>query len=192
MLNAAKLMFVDVDRDDAQTNAGASLGKMIAGLFGRPKADPQASTQIMEKLGSVAQRHALSARVYETAAGFRIIITSAPFTAGSSDAEALLAEFGCDPLYVRLCRLQECFRARLTPKPWRCRMSNPPVTFPIETPADQERFDRWQADYAAKTAALATCRFVAAVGPANIVPEFDELIRYHDESTRASVDARLA
>jgi len=24
-----------------------------------------------------------------------------------------------DPEYVKLCRIQECYRARLTPKPWR-------------------------------------------------------------------------
>jgi hypothetical protein len=192
VLNAEKLMFVDVDNPDGQTTTGSSLGSIFTGLFGKPKADPQTATRVMETLGSVVQRHGLSARVYETAAGFRIIITSAPFTAGSSAAESLLAEFGSDPLYIRLCRLQECFRARLTPKPWRCGMGNPPASFPIETPVAQQRFDRWQESYAAKTAAFATCRFVAAVGPASVIPEFDELIRYHDESTRASTDLRLA
>jgi len=191
VLNADRLMFVDVDRPDGRT-AGASLGNMIAGWFGKPKGDPQAATRVMETLGSVVQRHGLSARVYETAAGFRVVITSAPFTAGSSDAEALLAEFGCDPLYVRLCRLQECFRARLTPKPWRCGMTNPPASFPIETPADQQRFDHWQDAYTAKTTAFATCRFVAGIGPGSVLPEFDELIHYHDGSTRASTDLRLA
>jgi hypothetical protein len=192
VLNADRLMFVDVDRKGASPNVGAALGKMVSSLFGKPKVEPPASNPILEAMNEVAQRHDLSARVYETAAGYRLLITSAPFEATSSEAEALLTEFDSDPLYVRLCRSQECFRARLTPKPWRCAMPNPPVEFPFETPEDQERSRRWEADYNAKTTSFATCRYVATVGTGSGSPDFDELIQYHDQETKAAADLRLA
>ncbi|MDN3452042.1 MULTISPECIES: hypothetical protein [unclassified Psychrobacter] len=60
-----------------------------------------------------------SFRLYETPAGFRIIATHD--TISSSDA--LVADwfeyFHADTNYVRLCQAQQCFRARLTAKPWR-------------------------------------------------------------------------
>lgn len=192
VLNADRLMFVDVDRKDAQPGVGATLGKMVSSLFGKPKVGPPASNAILEAMHEVAQRHDLSARVYETAAGYRLLVTSVPFEATSSETEALLTEFDSDPLYVRLCRSQECFRARLTPKPWRCAMPNPPVEFPFETPEDLDRSRRWEADYNAKTTTLATCRYVATVGSGSASSDFDELIQYHDQETKAATDLRLA
>jgi hypothetical protein len=172
VLNANHLMFVDVDKSDSQTNA--------------------TSDGIMNTIASVVTKHGLSARVYETKAGYRVLITSTTFTAGSPEAESLLTEFGSDPLYIRLCKLQECFRARLTPKPWRCRMTDPPVNFPFETSNAQERFNRWQADYNAKTAPFATCSFLLAIGPGTVSLGFDELIKYHDEMTKAANALPLA
>ena len=161
VLNANRLMFVDVDRK--QPAPGATLGKVFSSLFGKTPA-PAASDPVLDAMNRVVQRHGLSARVYETAGGYRLLITSAPFQPGSSDSEALLTEFDADPLFTRLCRMQESFRARLTPKPWRCNFPNPPVEFPFETAADQERQRRWEADYNSKTAAYATCRFLNTFG----------------------------
>ncbi len=192
VLNADQLMFVDVDRPQ-DPRPRASLGTMVSSLFGKPKAEPpSASDGIVEKIGVVIQRNGLTARVYETKAGYRVLITSRSFTAGSPEAEALLEEFGSDPLYIRLCRLQECFRARLTPKPWRCSMTDPPVSFPFETPTAQQRFDRWQAGYDARRASFATCSFIAAVGSAAVALGFEPLIQYHDSETKATSALRLA
>jgi len=193
VLNTDQLMFVDVDRPEVQGGAPA-IGGLFSGLFGKPKvqAQPVDDSATLNAMNDVVQRHDLSARVYETAAGHRLLITNAPFKAGSPDAESLLAEFGSDPLYVRLCRAQDSFRARLTPKPWRCRMSNPTVEFPFETPQSQERYDRWVAAYDAKIASFATCRFVTALGAESIAPGFDDLIQYHDAQTKAASGLKLA
>jgi hypothetical protein len=192
VLNADRLMFVDVDRKDAQPKVGATLGKMVSSLFGKPKVGPPASNAILEAMNEVAQHHSLAARVYETAAGYRLLVTSASFEATSPETEALLSEFDSDPLYVRLCRTQECFRARLTPKPWRCSMPNPPVKFPFEGPEDLDRSRRWEGDYNAKIASFATCRFVATIGSGSASSDFDELVQYHDQETKAVSDLRLA
>jgi len=192
VLNTDQLMFVDVDRpQDPKT--GPTLGKMMSSLFSKPKAEPSPPPDgMMEKIGAVIQRNRLSARVYETKAGYRVLITSAPFIAGSPEAEVLLEEFGSDPLYIRLCRLQECFRARLTPKPWRCNMTEPPVAFPFEAPTAQQRFDRWLAGYDERRESFATCSFIGAVGNGAVASSFAQLIEYHDEETKAASALRLA
>ena len=53
---------------------------------------------------------------------------------------------GADPAFLHLCRIQGSFRARLTPKPWRCGQANPPGSFPRE-PEAQAAFAEWLAQY---------------------------------------------
>ena len=127
----------------------------------------------------------LSLRPYKTAGGYRAIVRNSQQVAGSDEAQSPLREFGADPLYVHLCKQQESFRARLTPKPWRMKMWEPPVTYPFQTPAEQQRFDGWQADYASACARFATCRFIRRVGAGDTAPGFEELIDPHDEETEA-------
>ncbi|HEV8675259.1 MAG TPA: hypothetical protein VGX21_14515 [Methylomirabilota bacterium] len=112
--------------------------------------------------------------------------------AGDVGREAVLERFGADPLYVRLCRLQQSFRARLTPKPWRCGLAAPPATFPFDTPRAESRFRAWEASYASTAARYATCRYLATVGGDRMAPGLEDLVRYHDQETRATSDLPLA
>ncbi len=96
----------------------------------------------------------------------------------------MLQQYDADPLYVRLCRLQQSFRARLTPKPWQCGLRVPPASFPFDTPQQESRFRAWDADYAATAARYATCRYLTTFG-GRIAPAFEELIRFHDQETKA-------
>jgi hypothetical protein len=191
VLNTDCLMFVDVD-GRGNHPASATFGEMISSLFGKRSAPSPTPTPVPDTMNYVAQRHSLSVRIYETAAGYRLLITNAPFKPGSAEAEALLTDFGSDPLYIRLCRLQESFRARLTPKPWRCHLRSLPVRFPFETPAEQDRYRHWEAEYDSKTASFATCRYVTSLGQGTVEPEFTELIQYHDSVTKSASGVRLA
>ena len=94
-------------------------------------------------------------------------------------------------MYVRLCRMQESFRARLTPKPWRCGFYKPFVLFPFETPAQEADFRQWESKYNDKAAQYSTCRFLIAFG-ASAAPEFASLVAYHDQETKASSGLPLA
>jgi hypothetical protein len=62
-------------------------------------------------------------RVYLTAKGLRVVCTSAllPWEKHDWLATRLMKYLGADPDYIRLCGEQKCYRARLTPKPWRTR-----------------------------------------------------------------------
>jgi len=95
-------------------------------------------------------------------------------------------------MYVRLCSLQNSFRARLTPKPWRCNFAPPPVQFPFETPQAERAFRQWEQEYNRQAAGFATCQFVAAFGHRGDDPAFYDLLVYHDQQTRAGVYMPLA
>lgn len=187
VLNTDHMMFVDVDRKITPHRKGG----LLSSLFGKSKTEP-VNDPLIDAMRAVTDRHKLAARLYETAAGYRLIVTSVPFQAGSTEAETLLAEFHSDPLYVRLCRMQESFRARLTPKPWRCDFHAPPVEFPFETADDQNRFDNWEREYNAKGASFATCRFISDLGSGSVNPGFRELIDYHDHESKALALGKLA
>ncbi len=187
VLNTDHMMFVDVDRK----TASPAKGGLLSSLFGKSKTEP-VNDPLIDAMRAVTDRHKLAARLYETAAGYRLIVTSVPLRAGSTEAEILLAEFHSDPLYIRLCRTQESFRARLTPKPWRCQFHAPPVEFPFETGDDRSRFENWEREYNAKSAAFATCRFISDLGSGGVHPDFGDLIDYHDHESKAFAPHKLA
>lgn len=58
-------------------------------------------------------------RLYQTPAGFRIIVMHDTFLPSDNAVTALFQHLHADSNYVRLCQAQYCFRARLTAKPWR-------------------------------------------------------------------------
>jgi len=189
VLNTDRLMFVDIDRKAAPA---PSSGGFFSSLFGKPKPAPAQADPAIDAIAAVAARHDFSGRLYETSAGYRLMITNATIKAGTDEAEAVLAEFKTDPLYMRLCRMQESYRARLTPKPYRIDYPNPPGEFPFETPKDQARHDQWVAGYDAKSRLFATCRLVQEIGSAHAQPEFAQLIHYHDQETKATSGLPLA
>jgi len=193
VMNADWMMFVDIDPEEPAPAPHADLKSLFSGLFGKPAASPvQVVDPVLDAIRKVAERHRLSARVYRTAAGYRVLITDRRFHAKTAEAEALLKEFAADTLYVRLCRLQECFRARLSPKPWRLGMRQPPVEFPFETSADQARYRDWEREYELQAAGHATCAYKASFGAGSVLPEFEALIRFHDEKTKATSGLPLA
>ena len=119
VLNAAYMLFVDVDLPPP------TLRDRLARLVGRTGIEP-APARLRERLESIGG----SFRLYRTAAGLRVIATDRIFTPGSPNAERLMRELGADPAFVQLCRAQKTFRARLTPKPWRCGLQAPSSDFP--------------------------------------------------------------
>lgn len=185
VLNAARVLFADVDVPPA------TLGQRLASLVGskRPRPDETILARVREVL---QQDSGGSYRIYRTAAGFRILATSPLFTPSASSTAQLMERLGADPAFIQLCKVQESFRARLTPKPWRCGIRNPPGTHPRETPQMQADFAGWLADYERAAAAKATCRFVESIGWGRIAEEASAIVRLHDEYTRAASDLPLA
>jgi hypothetical protein len=209
VLNTRDMMFVDIDREETATPVPAAetvqavadlLTSGLRSLFGKsapppmppsPPPPPAPASDVPPEIAAVIERHHLSTRLYKTAAGYRVIVTDARYTPDDPRAQALLQQFGSDPLYVRLCSMQQSFRARLTPKPWRCDLGMPPVTFPFETPQAEAQYAEWVRKYTAATRMYATCRFLDSTGD-KIESDFEELVAFHDQETKAKTSMPLA
>ena len=156
-----------------------------------PPADPQSSA--LGRLRQwVASHPEWRVRVYRTHSGLRYLVTHAPFAPTDPDAQAAMAALGADPQYVTLCAVQKSFRARLTPKPWRIGMDNPPVTFPYESPMEEGAMRQWEAAYDRASQGRATAQFVEELGGGSEHPDITPLRALHDEQTRATSGLPLA
>jgi hypothetical protein len=113
-----------------------------------------------------------------------VLATNTYLDPASDETTAFLNGFGADPAFVTLCRLQASFRARLTPKPWRCGCPVPPGQHPRDAAAQSE-FGAWLSKYDAASRAHATCGFVEAIGSAPPDADTRAIVDEHDRVTRA-------
>ncbi|MBD2845326.1 hypothetical protein IDH44_09000 [Paenibacillus sp. IB182496] len=195
VLNTAQAMFVDVDLEAFEPDYTWSqrLKRLWDRQSVREARAEQAEAAAMERLEAwLLTRHAWGVRVYRTRAGLRYLVTHAPFEPDGREADEMMADLNSDPKYRHLCRVQQCFRARLTPKPWRCGSSRPPTAFPFESEAEQAHLRDWVRAYDADRAGWAACRFLGHRGHAFVSDELDPIVRLHDQETRALEDLPLA
>jgi len=186
VLNAASAMFIDVDFP-----AHSKVGSLFRGLMGKKTSDPQESA--LAGLRDWAKRHGgLGMRIYRTCAGLRALVTSRTFDPTDSSTIDLLRDAASDPLYIRLCQNQQCFRARLTPKPWRCNFPKPPSRYPWQMAAQESAFRVWQSKYEQKIQAYCACRFIEHVGGAGIDVDIQPVLALHDQISGVSADRPLA
>lgn len=189
VLNAVNAMFIDIDFTDKGTSGSTGGGFS----WGIGKRAPSQEDQRVERITSWASRHPdVGLRVYRTAAGLRCLITNQTFDPTRSDALDILRAFESDPLYVRLCQAQECFRARLTPKPWRCNMAVPPSRYPWDNSDVEIQYRLWERRYEQAGRSYAVCRLVKQLGPQEIHPDVAPILALHDQLTGVTADQPLA
>jgi hypothetical protein len=126
-------------------------------------------------------------RIYETFQGARVIVLGRDFDAKSAETQGMLREFNADALYALLCAKQNCFRARLTPKPARMKMKGIVVKYPRET--EDAKFTQWLKEYEYQSRNFSVCKFIEQAG-AGYSPT--DTVRLHDELTGANVNLPLA
>ena len=192
VLNTANVAFADIDYPAQQYSSGQPQGCLAAilGLFTgsffessqlseEDRADQDAV--IVDRVREMVSRlEGLGVRLYRTSNGFRVLVTSQTWDPVSSETTRLLEDFGSDPMYVTLCRSQQCFRARLTPKPYRCEIENPPGRFPWPDDAAEQAFRLWEQKYQQETEGYSTCMFIGAFGASDLDPEAELVVRLHD------------
>lgn len=161
IINASSAFFADVDTrptDDAPD---------------QPEADARAAANLR---AVVEQDPQLAFRAYRTRNGWRYLCTSRPFDPAADETRQLLEALGADQRYILLCRAQRCFRARLTPKPWRIgeRFYQSRPTEPVT----RKRLER----YLRKSATYASAAFTADFGVPTVPPPALRLVvDYHDQ-----------
>ncbi len=105
-------------------------------------------------------------RVYETHSGIRLILGIQMADPGSPESRKLLRSFHADRLYVDLCARQNCYRARLTPKPYRIKMKSMRLRYPYEE-KDREPIDAWVKEYTARSQGFSIVPAGAGAGAAD-------------------------
>ncbi len=176
VLNTTELCFVDVD------DFPPTLGERIRTWFGgNMRTDEQRLLAALEDLRCC---YGADSRLYRTAEGWRVIVACEGLAPTSAKMADIFAFLHADPLYSALCAWQQCWRARLTPKPGRlgARLGRYPRRQSSETPAEGEA--AWLAAYEAASEGYAVCRLVESFGK----PLTHPLVAWHDERTRARED----
>lgn len=127
-------------------------------------------------------------RLYTTPNGLRLLATHRPFSADEPEVLQFFSAVGTDPVYVRMCLNQRCFRARLTAKPWRigiaAHLRPRPGVWPVD-PARLPLREQWVAEYESKAAEFAACRFVESLGSGKVHRDLRPVIELHDRESRA-------
>lgn len=127
-------------------------------------------------------------RCYRTPAGLRLLATHRPFETTDPQVADFFRAVGADPVYVRMCLNQRCFRARLTAKPWRTGVGDHlkprPGVWPVR-PEALARRQAWVTRYEQAAAGFAACRFDGERGSGHTDPALRAVIALHDRESQA-------
>ena len=105
-----------------------------------------------------------------------------------------MSAIGSDKLYMRMCRNQNCFRARVSPKPWRIGVDHikpRPGVWPIRKERLPDRH-RWVENYTRKSAGFAACRFVKTLGTGRNDRKCEQVRTVHDRLCKADSASPIA
>jgi hypothetical protein len=150
-LNTPNVLFADVDLHEGFFRG---LVRRTLGALLRPVAPGLAEDAEARARGRIARFVTVhpewSLRVYRTPAGFRLLAMHRTFAPSEPAVGAFFDAIGTDRIYARMCVRQQCFRARVSPKPWRIGIGDhiKPRTavWPVP-PAQIPTRERWIRDY---------------------------------------------
>lgn len=193
ILNTDRILIADVD--DPARQARRREGGLLSRLFRRGRPEPQAQEEDDPVLSRIEQfareRTHLGVHVYQTAAGFRVLITGVHTPPDSEYATEILAALASDPLYARLCAVHRNYRARLTPKPWRSGMRSLALQWPWADAQVEQEAAKWVDRYEQRTADYAVCRLIRR-GDTAPSPAEAQVLQVHDEYVLGPADRPLA
>ncbi|HET9913271.1 MAG TPA: hypothetical protein VFQ13_15350 [Anaerolineales bacterium] len=179
VLNTENMMILDIDKP--KTSFGDLFRKKDA------QSDKTRIFDTVRKLAITPKYKEYGFRLYETYQGARVIVLGREFDPRDRETKKMMDEFNCDPLYTFLCIKQGCYRARLTPKPYRMKMRGYKVKFPRE--GDDGEFQQWLSQYESNSRGFCVCRFVEQVGM-NTPP--NDVVCLHDDLTGVNFRQPLA
>ena len=133
-------------------------------------------------------------RLYRTPRGFRVLVMHRKFDPGEPEVQECFRALGTDPVYVRMCQRQRCFRARVSPKPWRIGVPAHIRPRPGVWPIKAERMPvrrAWIENYERAANGYASCHFVVALGSRRVDPEAQAVQGLHDQMCRADTTLPL-
>lgn len=182
VLNSPDVAFMDVDFPPPRARGVLEGLKFAFSAAARAAREEELKEQTLRDLEAwAASADGRPVRMYRTPAGVRLLFTQTRFDPTGDEIRALMNRLNCDPLYAVLTRRQACFRARLSPKPWRLGLPNPPFEFPRETPEHQDAFQTWLSRYDQASASRAACMLWKQTGPDAADPRIRAVVELHDQ-----------
>lgn len=193
VLNCSNVLFVDVDFPKAKPEG---IIESLAWVFCSEKRTNKQQLLIQQTIRQIeewAQNHPLhSFRLYRTREGLRLLFTDKLYDPKSTETANLFQELHADPLYAKLTQKHECFRARLTAKPWRCNCPKPPSTFPWDNPEIEKKFRQWEAMYTKCDADYKVCELIREFGSPASLSTITTILQVHDRASRIINNTPLA
>lgn len=138
--------------------------------------------------------------LYRTPAGYRLLVLHQKFNPADDSVWAELKTLNIDPMYQRMCQLQKCFRARVSPKPWRMGIAQKINGYSrrawnVQQAQDPARI-QWITDYNNQAQHYASCHLIKQFGENKDHFSFDTTIQHvlqqHDQLSKAQTDLPLA
>jgi hypothetical protein len=134
-------------------------------------------------------------RLYRTPAGLRLLAMHRLFDPREAEVAMAFEALGVDPTYARMCFNQNCFRARVSPKPWRLgmqRLRSPYSAAWRPEHAELPARRAWIADYDRASERHASCRYLETLGTGRVDPVAEGVQQLHDVMCQAERDLPLA
>lgn len=125
-------------------------------------------------------------RIYETTKGIRVI-GKKYIDPSRKGYVKLMRKLNVDWIYIQLSKKQNCYRARLTPKPYRMKTKTIKIRSPLD--CQSEDYLSWEATYLQKAKDYSVVRLVKSLG--NDFSK-DEIINIHDFVCNMNAGAKLA
>ncbi|MBP7050386.1 MAG: hypothetical protein KBE65_05165 [Phycisphaerae bacterium] len=193
VLNAASVLFADVDYPRVRaTGPWDAVLLVFSGARRRRRAAALQEATLAAVREWSQENPSQAFRIYRTRAGLRLLFVDKLYEPKSEETGRILLELGSDPLYRTLTLKQECFRARLTPKPWRCGCKNPPHQYPWKDPQAERAYRDWERRYEQASRRYGVCEFVEACGAVASNDVIGAVVELHDRRTGGGPDMELA
>ncbi|MCP3866832.1 MAG: hypothetical protein GY703_01790 [Gammaproteobacteria bacterium] len=149
----------------------------------------------MDRIRTVSKENPeLHLRLYRTPNGFRALLMNDTFSPTSEDTISLLKRLKSDNVYIRMCKNQNCFRARVSPKPWRIgveRIKPQPGVWPVKEERMPER-RAWVDRYEKKAETYSSCRFLMRLGSDSVAEKAEFVRKLHDELGKVNAELKSA
>jgi hypothetical protein len=163
------------------------ISKIVTRISGEFRADQEAI--VRQKIDQVLKSYSSwRVRLYRTPAGFRLLAMHRLFKPDEPEVSEFFKALEADPVYVQMCKNQHCFRARVSPKPWRIGIKDHirprPGVWPVNA-ANLDTRNKWIRAYEAASAGFASCRFVETYGNSAVHSKAAAVCELHDRLSQA-------
>jgi hypothetical protein len=174
--------------------AGFGLARLVRAAF--LKSQGGAKQLAERRIDEFARAHPdWRLRVYQTPAGFRVMATQRTFAPDEAPVSELFSALHTDPIYVAMCQRQQCFRARVSPKPWRmgvdAHIKPARAVWPVTAEALAKR-KAWVDVYHQKASSYSSCRFLRELGGGTTCERVNRVVELHDKLCRAQDNLPIA